>query len=336
MARRFTLGSLVLPLVVTACGAETPQPAPPVTPPVASSAAPVASTPPSDPAPTASATPPEPPPPAAPTPAAKYEGFQTPECVLYDDANDRYLVSNINGKPTDVDGNGFISTLAPDGTVTALKWIESGKHKVKLDAPKGMAIVKGVLFVADLTVVRMFDLKTGAPKGEVKIAGATFLNDVAAGPDGRVYVSDSGLKLGDKGFEPTGTDAVWIIDKGKAKALAKTPDLGRPNGLLVTDKGVLVVTFGSGELYRLDDKGAKQDAMKLPKGMLDGIVSIGGDTLLVSSWEGSAVFRGKLGGTFEVVVAEQKSPADIGWDSKRSRVLVPHFMTNLVEAYDVK
>ncbi len=334
MARLALLGSLALPLFVAACGAETPLPAPPVAP-SASATAPIASTPPPDPTPTASATPPEPPP-AAPTPAAKYTGFATPESVLYDDANDRYLVSNINGKPTDADNNGFISVLAPDGAVTTLKWIEAGKNKVKLDAPKGMAIVKGVLYVADLSNLRMFDAKTGAPKGEIKIPGATFLNDVAAGPDGRVYVSDSGLKLGDKGFEPTGTDAIWVIDKGKAKPLAKSTDLGRPNGLLVTDKGVLVATFGSGELYRLDDKGAKQDTMKLPKGMLDGIVSVGGDTILVSSWEGSAVYRGKLGGTFEIVVAEQKSPADIGWDSKRSRVLVPHFMTDLVEAYDVK
>src|SRR5207248_11288154 len=49
-----------------------------------------------------------------------------------------------------------------------------------------------------------------------------------------------------------------------------------------------------------------------------------------------AVYKGKLGGTFEPVLENQKSPADIGWDKKRSRVLVPHFMENTVEAYDIK
>jgi sugar lactone lactonase YvrE len=322
-------------LVLASCGGEEPPPVPPPPPPVASATpATSAST---EAAPAASAAPPAAAPakPAAPTPAAKYTGFSTPESVLYDADNDRYLVSNINGKPTDKDDNGFISVLAPDGTVTLLKWIEGGKNKVKLDAPKGLGLAKGVLYVADITSVRMFDAKSGAPKGEVAIPGATFLNDIATGADGKVYVSDTGVKMGAGGFEPTGTDAVYVIEKGKAKAIAKTKDLGGPNGLASTDKGLVVVTMGSGEVYRLDDKGAKQDVSKPPTGALDGVVTLG-DSLLVSSWEGSAIYKGKLGGTFEVVVPEQKAPADIGYDTKRGRVLVPHFMDDTVETYDLK
>jgi hypothetical protein len=285
-------------------------------------------------APPPSAKPADPPPPPAPTPVATWKDMATPESVLYDEAADRYLVSNINGKPLDVDGNGFISELSPDGKVTKLKWIE-GSKKVKLDAPKGMAIAKGVLYVADIDHVRMFDAKSGAPKGELKIEGATFLNDVSAAPDGRVFVTDSGMKAGTKDFEPTGTDAVYVIEKGKAKALAKSTDLGRPNGVLFTDKGVLVNTFGGAEIYRLDDKGAKQDVTKTPNGGLDGLV-MAGDSLLVSSWGGSAVYRGKLGGSFEPVLQSLKAPADIGFDKKRSRVLVPRFLDNVVEAYDLK
>lgn len=274
--------------------------------------------------------------PKAKGPAVRFTGpFSTPESVLYDADADRYLVSNIQGKPTDVDNNGFISELSPDGKITKDKWIAGGANKVTLNAPKGMAIVAGVLYVADLDHVRMFDAKSGAPKGAVKIAGATFLNDVAAGKDGTIYVSDSGVKLGANGFEPTGTDAVWTIAKGKAKALAKSKDLGGPNGVLVTDKGVTVVTFVSGELFHLDASGKKTDAMKLPKGGLDGILALG-DELLVSSWEASVVFRGKPGGTFDAVISDVKAPADIGFDTKRSRVLVPRFMDDAVEAYDIK
>jgi sugar lactone lactonase YvrE len=337
--RSVFLAPLFLPALLAACGGETPPPAGPPAPPAsaaASAAAPAASSAPALSASGASAAPAEPPKAAAPAPAVKYTGFATPESVLYDPDGDRYLVSNINGKPFEADNNGFISVLSPEGKVTDLKWIDGGgKGKVKLDAPKGMAIVKGVLYVADITVVRMFDSKTGAPEGEVKIEKATFLNDVAAGADGKVYVSDSGLKGGDKGFEPTGTDAVYVIEKGKAKAIAKSPDLGRPNGLLPTDKGVIVVTFGSGEVYRLDDKGAKKDVSKPPKGSLDGVIALG-DSLLVSSWEGSAIYKGKLGGSFEVVLSDQSAPADIGYDTKRGRLLVPHFLESTVEAYDLK
>jgi hypothetical protein len=112
-------------------------------------------------------------------------------------------------------------------------------------------------------------------------------------------------------------------------------DLGGPNGLLATDTGVLVVTFGSGELYRLDNEGKRKDITPIPEGGLDGIVAFD-DWLLISSWKASAIYKGKLHGTFEVVVPNVKSPADIGFDKKRSRVLVPHFTEDFVEAYDIK
>ena len=280
----------------------------------------------------ASVAEPTPPP---PTPAVRYTGFATPESVLHDEARDRYLVSNINGKPVDVDNNGFISDLAPDGKVTNLKWIEGGKNKVTLNAPKGTAIVKDVLYVADLDTVRMFDVKTGAPKGEIKLEGATFANDVAASDDGRIYVSDSGIKLEGADFKPTGTDAVWLIEKGKAKVLAKTTELARPNGLVVDGKSVIVVPFGADQIFRLDEKGQMTDATKLPAGGFDGVVKIG-DNLLVSSWQAQSIFKGKLGGAFEPILTQLKAPADIGYDKKRSRVLVPRFIDDAVEAYDVK
>ena len=287
------------------------------------------------------AEPPAPPPkapekPAAPTPVFRItDGIATPESVLYDEANDRYLVSNINGSPDGVDNNGYISAISPEGKVIKDKFIAGGVDKVKLDAPKGTGIFGGVLYVADISVVRMFDLKTGAPKGEVKVPGATFLNDISIAKDGRVFVSDSGIKTGAGGFEPTGTDAVYVIEKGKLKTVAKGKDLTGPNGLLAVEKGVLVVTFNGDELYRLDEKGAKQDVTKVTEGGLDGIVQVG-DSLLISSWKGSAIYRGTLGGKFELAMGELKGAADIGFDSKRKRVLVPRFMENAVEVYDLK
>lgn len=275
--------------------------------------------------------------PEAPKPVATWKDMMTPESVLYDEANDRYLVSNVNGKPLDKDGNGFISELSPDGTVKNLKWIESGKNKVTLNAPKGSVIVGDVFYVADIDRVRMFDLKSGAPKGEVAIAGATFLNDVAAGADGKIYVTDTGMKPGKtEPFEPAGTDAIYAIDKGKVKVLAKSKDLHGPNGILAGSKGLVFNTFGANEVSSLDEKNARKDLTKTPKGGLDGLVELPNGDLLVSSWEGSALYRGKLGGNFEAAISDLKAPADIGYDKKRGRVLVPHFLDNTVEAYELR
>lgn len=269
------------------------------------------------------------------------EGFATPESVLYDAARDRYLVSNINGAPSGADNNGYILVLDPEGKTAPTKLVEGGtKSKagkaVKLDAPKGSALVGDVLYVADLTRVRMFDVVSGEPKGEVALPGATFANDVVAAADGKVYVSDTGVKIDAKGLAPTGTDAVYVIEKGKAKVLAKSAELGKPNGLQLVGGELFVVTFGSGELYSLDGKGVRGKVVKPTTGQLDGFLALDGGAVLISSWEGKSVLRGNVSGPFEVVLKDLEAPADIGFDSKRKRVLVPRFMGNTVEAFELK
>lgn len=278
------------------------------------------------------------PPAPTPAPAVTFKGaFATPESVLYDAAGDRYLVSNINGKPDGVDGNGYISELSPDGAIKTPKLIAGGEKDVKLDAPKGLAIVGKELWATDISVVRKFDLKTLAPKGDIKLPDATFANDIAVAPDGKVYVSDSSVKVGEKGFEPNGGDQVLVIDKaGKVKVLAKSKDLSGPNGIAFGPKGILVNSLNSNEVFSIGPKGEKTDIVKMPNGGLDGLLVVG-DNLICSSWAASAVYKGKLGGTsYEPIIQNVKGPADIGYDSKRSRVLVPRFLDDVVEAYDVK
>lgn len=272
--------------------------------------------------------------PAAPITVAD-AGFLTPESVLYDSVADVYLVSNINGSPLDVDDNGFISRVSPDGQVLTLKWIDGASDQVTLSAPKGMAIVGDVLYVTDITVVRKFDRTSGAPLGEIAVAGSMFLNDLAPAGDGGVYLTDTGMKAGANGFEPAGTDAVYhIAADGAVHRLATGDALGRPNGVLAMHGDPWVVTFGAAQLYRVHD-GAKMDSVALPSGGLDGLVAAG-DQLLVSSWDGQAVYKGPMGGPFAVVVDSVESPADIGYDSKRHRVLIPLFNGNAVRIVPMK
>ena len=324
------------PLVLAlACGGQPTAAAPVAAPPQPVASAAVTPPPPAAASATAAPTPTPAPAPAALKPVVRFtEGLSTPESVLYDAAADRYLVSNINGGPAEVDNNGYIAELSPDGKVIQGKFIAGGVKNVKLDAPKGLGLVKGTLYVADISVVRKFDAKTGAPQGEIKIPNSTFLNDIAISSNNTIFVSDSGLKPGKDGLEPNGTDAVYAIEKGKVRTLAKSKDLFNPNGLLSLGQDLIVVTFGSDEAYKLDDKGVKSGATKLPAGGLDGVVALG-DELLISSWKSSSVYRGKLGGKFEVVAPELKAPADIGYDTKRKRLLVPHFMDNSVEVFDL-
>ncbi len=258
-------------------------------------------------------------------------GFATPESVYFHEAADVYLVSNINGSPLETDGNGFISKVGPDGKVIDLKWIDGAKEGVSLDAPKGMAVAGGLLYVADLTNIRMFDATTGAQKNSVAVPNSTFLNDVAAREDGSVLVTDSGLKAGADGFEPSGTDALYLVKPdGSIEKLASGDELGRPNGVLPVPNGTMIVTFGTGEIYRIDETGKRQDVSAAPKGALDGLVALEGGRLLMSSWGGSALYVLEPDGSFSTLAEELDAPADIGLDTKRKRVLVPLFKLDKV------
>ncbi len=283
-----------------------------------------------DPAPAAPAPAP------APAPALRWAtGFSTPESVLYDAASDSVLVSNINGKPTDKDNNGYITELAPDGSVRTARLVEGGKNGATLNAPKGFVIKDGLIYVADIDTVRIFDRATGAPRGEIAVAGASFLNDVALSPAGEIYVSDSGLS---PSFEPTGSDAIYRLKLGatpSVEAVVKSTDLHGPNGLLVTADSIHVVSFGTPELQTYDLKGQKKSTVNLPNGGLDGIVALGGD-VLVSSWGAKAIYRGKPGGPFTAVINNVEAPADFGYDTKRGRLLLPRFMASAVEIWEIK
>jgi hypothetical protein len=253
---------------------------------------------------------------------------------LWDADQDVYLVSNINGDPTALDGNGFISKIGPDGKVIELKWIDGSKKASELNAPKGMVITGGILYVADLNTIRKFDHKTGKPKGKIAVKDAVFLNGLAVSPDGKtLYVSDSAVKINQGQFSGTDADAIYEIDlrKKSVKALIKDRTLHWPNGLWADDTGIWSVSLGRNELIHVNYKGEMGAITKLPKGGLDGIVRLADTSFLISSWESSAIYRGVPGGEFSELITEVPSPAAIGFDSKRQALLIPVFMGNVVD-----
>lgn len=271
---------------------------------------------------------------AAPSPAAPIRvsgvGFATPESVLHDAAADVYLVSNISGSPLEKDDNGFVSRVSPDGTVLDLKWIDGAREGVTLSAPKGMAIAGDTLYVTDIDTLRLFDRATGAPKGEIAIEGATFLNDLAFAPAGGVYLTDSGLKAGASGFEPSGSAAVYHVHAdGTVEPLLEDASLPGPNGVAFDGDRLLVVTFGASELFTIEG-GAKKVLASLPKGGLDGLARLPDGRWAVSSWEGQAVYAGPVTGPFAEMAGGLPAPADIGIDAGRGRLLVPKFTENEV------
>ncbi len=251
-------------------------------------------------------------------------GLRGPESMLHDEAADVYLVSNVNGGATDKDDNGFISKVSPAGEVKTLRWIDGAAPGVTLHAPKGMAISGNTLYVADIDAVRAFDRMTGEPVGTWMVPGATFLNDVSVGPDGMVYVTDTAIRLTDSGAQPDGTDAVYRFDAdGDYVQIASGEDLGGPNGIVARPDGPVVVTFGENGVYRIVDGGGRSAIATLPQGQLDGLVHLPDGTHLVTSWAAKGIYHLGASGDARLIVEGVNSPADLGYDARRSHILLP-------------
>ena len=93
-------------------------------------------------------------------------------------------VSNVNGDAAAADGNGYIAKLSLKGEILDKEWVTG------LNAPKGLALHDGKLYVSDIDELAVIDTASGEITAKHKAPGATFLNDVTAAEDGRVFVSD--------------------------------------------------------------------------------------------------------------------------------------------------
>lgn len=246
-------------------------------------------------------------------------GFSGPAAVLHDADMDRYYVGSANGAPDAADDNGFISIVSPErDSVVALKWIDGAAPEVNLSAPRGMAAVGQFLYVTDLATIRRFNRRSGAPEGEIPVPGAVSLDGMDASGDGTLYFTDSG--------DSTRAGAVYRLAlDGRLDTLARGPELGHPTGIAVAGDTVWVVSR-EGEMYRVAG-GKRLDVVRLPSAGLEGLVVFGGDAF-VSTAEGRAVLRGKLGGPFAPLLAEADAPGGIGHDLWRNRILVPLYGKN--------
>lgn len=254
-------------------------------------------------------------------------GFSWPSAVVHDRERDLYWVSNLN---TDGPGKkGFISRLQPDGSLSTLNFIDGRKEGVELVAPHGLAVSGSTLYVADVTAIRRFDAETGAPEPSIRVPDARYLSDVAVASDGSLYVTDVGSEPSVAAVPNEGSDAVYqITPDGQISVVARRPDLGGPYAVLANETGLWVACTGSSDLLLLvprADGELSEDAgrLHLTADSLRGIAAMPDGTLLLSSWGASSVFRGFRDGPFDTAVRGLESPADLDYDTRRKRLLIP-------------
>lgn len=242
--------------------------------------------------------------------------LKTPESVLFDEKAQLLYVSNIDGTPDGKDGKGSIGKVAPDGKIIQADWVKG------LNAPKGMGLYKGKLYVADLTEVVVIDIAKAQVVQRIPIDNAVFLNDITIDKTGAVYVSD------------TRTGKVYIIEDNKPRI--QLQGLKSPNGLLAVGSDLFVLDAGS--LFQMS---GTPDLDKRAEGMdpsTDGLELVKPNEFIASCWSG-IIYYIDAKGTKTILLdtrAEKINTADIGYDAKKKIVYVPTFYKNHIAAYQLK
>jgi sugar lactone lactonase YvrE len=255
--------------------------------------------------------------------------LKTPESVLYEPTENVLFVSNIDGKPDEKDGQGFISKVSPiNGTVIELNWVTG------LNAPKGMALSSdsSKLFVSDITDLVEINIVNGQITNRYSAPGSAFLNDVVSDGQGNIYVSD------------TGTNATYKFDRSNVPPLQiwlQNTELNSPNGLYVdnsTNKLVVASLGGSLRLVDLANKTISDLGIQVPIGSLDGIEADTAKNLYyVTDWTAGKVYAVNSDGTdYKTLIDLQKQgTAELEFIADKGIVIVPLMQDNKLVAYRI-
>jgi sugar lactone lactonase YvrE len=264
---------------------------------------------------------------------ARHSEYAKPESFIVDPDTGMYYVSNVNEHTRErEDNNGYITKLDKDLNVVAQKFIEGGRDGTKLNDPKGMAMVGDTLWVADLKFVRAFDKNTGENTDNVSLEqhGAIFLNGIAAGPDGVLYVSDN---------QKNKIFAIATKNGNEVSVLVEGNDLNGPNGLYWdADEALLYVAcWNGGMVLAVDAEGTISTFVVNPDTFahLDGIDRDADGTFYVSDYHKGTVCRITPEKRIEVVVDKLTAPADISLDRANNRLLIPLMAADRITVHDL-
>jgi hypothetical protein len=242
--------------------------------------------------------------------------LRTPESVCYDRKRRVLYVSNVNMKPWEKDGNGFISIMDLTGNITELIWVDG------LHGPKGMGIYENTLYVADIDEIVKINIENGEIDERIGIKGNPDLNDITVGDDGAVYVSGS-----------SSNTIYKLMDNEVSEFYVGEEE--RFNGLSWEEDRLLLLTSGSSMFKAIDWETKTISVISKNLGHGDGIIPLGNGNYVTSSWRGAIFFVSSKGNVTKLLDTEaiHVNAADIDYNNDNNLLFVPTFFDNRVMAY---
>lgn len=263
--------------------------------------------------------------------------LQSPYSFVSDPIEKNYFISSVNGEAETADNNGFITKLDPNGKLLNLKFIQGGKDDVTLHAPKGMALVEHVLYVADLDTLRGFDTTTGKPVMALIIRSPaasrsesvpTSLNDVTFDGKGLLYCSDQKANTIYRVDLATQTVSVLITDRS----------LAGPSGLAVHPKSgqIIAVSWEKGKISEVSPEGVVTELFsnRFFSNRFQNLRGVDFDrwgNMYVSDFTTGKVWRMSWDKRFQVIAEFLPSPGDLSIDRANNLILVPYELAHAAE-----
>jgi sugar lactone lactonase YvrE len=257
-------------------------------------------------------------------------GLDGPESAVLDSGEGVFYVSNVNGEANAADGNGYISKLSQNGEIQEKEWVTG------LNAPKGLALHDGKLYVSDIDELAVIDTASGEITARHKAQGATFLNDVTAHQDGRVFVSDMMQ------------NQIWKLEGDQFEMWLQDEELENPNGLLAEQDRLVVAAWGKpkedfstdvpGHLKAVDYQNKEITSIGPgdPIGNLDGVEPNGQGGYLVTDWFSGGLYDISEDGKAEMVMDLNQGSADHEVVEGDNLAVIPMMMDGTVDAYKMQ
>lgn len=257
-------------------------------------------------------------------------GLDGPESAVLDAGEGVLYVSNVNGDAAAADGNGYISKLSLEGEIQDKEWVTG------LNAPKGLALHDGKLYVSDIDELVVIDTASGEITARHEAPGATFLNDVTAHQDGRVFVSDMMQ------------NQIWKLEGDQFEVWVEDPALENPNGLLAEQDRLVVGAWGKpnedfstdvpGHLKAVDYQSKEITSIGPgdPVGNLDGVEPDGQGGYLVTDWFSGGLYDISEDGKAEMIMDLNQGSADHEFVEDENLAVIPMMMDGTVNAYKIR
>lgn len=239
--------------------------------------------------------------------------LETPESVLYDPDIELAFVSNL-GKVLDYKtGDGFISLISLSGEIENLKWFTG------MNDPKGMAIFKNHLYVADIDEILIINIERASLLKKIKVPNAKFLNDITVSENGTVFVSDMR------------NHCIYSLINGEITMWLSDPCLENVNGLWAENNKLYA---GNSSIWEIDISNKEIKELVSNTIAVDGLEKIEENTFVFSNWAGKILISmGKEIVELVNTETDKRNTADIDFLPDHRFVLVPTFGGNTVDCY---